>query len=243
MKKKRSKRFNIILTVVLVAVGAGWRYWHKDLRFKVIPRRFAAVEQGQVYRSGLIHPRILRKVLKANDIQIIVSLNGGYKPEEAAAEELGIELKQYRLDGDGSGDITCYANTIEHIVRAKEAGKPILVHCAAGTMRTGAAIAFYRMLVLGQRDNRRILREWKKHGWKTNKTHLPNYVNRNMYRLASILRDRGIIDEIPNPIPQIESRRATTYNFDQLQTMDSATEPIETATTAVWGAQTGRKTK
>lgn len=229
MKKKRSNRFNIILTIVLITVGVGWRYWHKDLRHKVIPRRFAAVEQGQVYRSGLIHPRILRKVLEKNDIQMIVSLRGRYKHEEAVARELGIELKQYRLDGDGSGDITYYANTIEHIVQAKEAGKPILVHCAAGTMRTGAAIAFYRMLVLGERDNRRILREMKKHGWRTKKTHLPNYVNRNMYRLAAILRDRGVIDEIPNPIPQIESRGATTYNLDQLQTMDSAAESIETA--------------
>ncbi len=230
MEKKRSNKFNIILTIVLVTVGVGWRYWHKDLRHKVIPRRFSAVEQGQVYRSGCIHPRILRKVLEKNDIQMIVSLNGRYKHEEAVAEELGIELKQYRLDGDGSGDITYYANTLEHIVRAKEAGKPILVHCAAGTMRTGAAIAFYRMLVLGERDNRRILREMKKHGWRTKQTDLPNYVNRNMYRLAAILRDRGVIDEIPNPIPQIESRGATTYNFDQLQTMDSPAEPIETAT-------------
>ncbi len=229
MEKKRSNRFNIILTIVLVTVGVGWRYWHKDLRHKVIPREFAAVEQGQVYRSGIIHPRILRKVLEKNDIQMIVSLNGSYKPEEAVAQELGIELKQYRLDGDGSGDITYYANTLEHIVRAKEAGKPILVHCAAGTMRTGAAIAFYRMLVLGERDNRRILREMKKHGWRTKKTDLPNYVNRNMYRLAAILRDRGVIDEIPNPIPQIESRGATTYNLDQLQTMDSTAESIETA--------------
>ncbi len=229
MEKKRSDKFNVILIIVLVTVGVGWRYWHKELRYKVIPREFAAVEQGQVYRSGLIHPRILRKVLEKNDIQMIVSLRGRYKHEEAVARELGIELKQYRLDGDGSGDITYYANTLEHIVRAKEAGRPILVHCAAGTMRTGAAIAFYRMLVLGERDNGRILREMKKHGWRTKKTHLPNYVNRNMYRLASILRGRGIIDEIPNPIPQIESRRVTTYGFEELQTMESAAESIETA--------------
>ena len=63
----------------------------------------------------------------------------------------------YKLEGDGSGDINFYAETIEHIVEAKEAEKPILVHCAAGTMRTGAAVAFYRLLVLEEDDNKRIL--------------------------------------------------------------------------------------
>jgi len=221
IKKARSHKLTVIVIVLIAGAVAGWRYWDKQLRDKIIPRQFAAVEQGQVYRSGCIHPRLIRKVIEENDIEVIVSLMGQYRPEEAAARELGIELKQYRLDGDGSGDIVLYANAIEHIVRAKEQGKPVLVHCSAGTMRTGAAVAFYRMLVLGQRDNGRIVGEMKKHGWKTRKIHLPDYINRHMYALAAILKDRGVIDKIPNPIPQIESRGATIYTIEELQRTDS----------------------
>jgi hypothetical protein len=221
IKKARSHKLTVTVIVLIAGAVAGWRYWDKQLRDKIIPRQFAAVEQGQVYRSGCIHPRLIRKVIEENDIEVIVSLMGQYRPEEAAARELGIELKQYRLDGDGGGDIVLYANAIEHIVRAKEQGKPVLVHCSAGTMRTGAAVAFYRMLVLGQRDNGRIVGEMKKHGWKTRKIHLPDYINRHMYALAAILKDRGVIDKIPNPIPQIESRGATIYTIEELQRTDS----------------------
>ena len=232
MRKKSSKRLTVAGVVALVVVGSGWYCWHKDIQFKVIPREFAAVEKGQVYRSGLIHPKIMRKILAENDIQVIVSLSGRYRFEEAIAGELGIELIQYKLEGDGSGDINCYAETIEHIVKAKKARKPILVHCAAGTMRTGAAVAFYRLLVLEERDNKRIVCELRKHGWRTKKVWLPDYVNRNMYGLALILIDRGIIDEVPNPIPQIQSRNATTFSLEELKAMRAATTSIEIDTKA-----------
>lgn len=221
MKKRGSHRWIVILIIVLVVAG-GWRYWHKQLRHRLIPRRFGVVEQGQLYRSGKIHPELIRRVVEKNGIDVIVSLSGSYEPDEMVAEELGLELHQYRLHGDGTGDIRVYADAIENIVEATEQEKAVLVHCSAGTMRTGAAVAFYRMLIQGCRDSGAILEEMRKYDWKTKKTVLPEYVNRNMYTLARILKARGIIDETPEPIPQLECKGVRTYSFDELRMMDRA---------------------
>jgi len=221
MKRNGSNRLTTIIIIVLVVAG-GWRYWHKQIRPRVIPRRFGVVEQGQLYRSGKIHPRLLRKVVEKNGIEAIVSLSGRYEPDEIVAEELSLELSQYYLFGDGTGDIRVYADAIEDIVRANNRGKPVLVHCAAGTMRTGAAVAFYRMLVQGQQDSELILRELKKYDWKTKQNMLPQYVNRNMYTLARILKDRGVIRAIPDPIPQLKAEGVRIYSFDELRALDTS---------------------
>lgn len=229
MGKPRANRWIVIFIVVLIVAG-GWRYWHKQLRHRVIPRRFGVVEHGQVYRSGKIHPQLIRKVIEKNGIDVIVGLSGRYEPEAAVAEELDLEANWYHLHGDGTGDIRVYADAIENIVEATGQGKAVLVHCSAGTMRTGAAVAFYRMLVQGQCDSRRIVEEMKKYDWKTKDSVLPSYVNRNIYTLAVMLKARGVIDEIPNPIPQIESKGAKTYSLEELRNLDSAAASVR------WGA-------
>ena len=230
-KRKKDLVNKIIIALVIATAIFGYRYWDKTLRDKLIPRRFAAVEEGVLYRSGCIDDRLIRNVLKKHNIQLIVSLMGQYPVEEQAAKDLGIELKQYRLDGDGRGDITVYADALEDVMRAKEQNKPALIHCVSGTMRSGAFTEFYRIIFEGQRDSKKIIRELKKYNWKTDQTDLPEYMNRNMYKLTSMLKERGVLDEIPDPLPQIEFKGVKTYTLEELKKLDSEETQIIEQTT------------
>lgn len=223
MAKNKSNHLNTVIIVVVVAAAIfGYRTWDKKIKDQLIPRRFAAIVDGKIYRSGCLHERLIEKTLKEHNIQVIVSLMGKYETEEAAAENLGIELNQYRLDGDGRGDITVYANALEDVVRAEQNDKPVLIHCVSGTMRSGAFTAFYRMLFQGQTDSKKLIAEMRKYNWKTDQTYLPEYMNRNMYKLCSMLVERGVLDKIPDPLPQIQFKGVETYTLDQLKKLDKA---------------------
>jgi len=215
--KKTHGKMVLLLAAGGLVLGGAWRYWRKELRHALSPLRFGVVEEGQLYRSGCIHGRLLRGVVEENGIGVIISLMGRYEPDEAVAKELGLELKQYLLKGNGTGDINIYADVIEDIVGAQEQGKAVLVHCTAGRMRTGAAVAFYRMLIQGESDSGSIVEEMIEFGWKPHRTVLPNYINENVHELARILKARGVIDEIVNPLPQIEYEGVKTFSGEEVQ--------------------------
>ena len=228
MTNKKKKDHTAVIIIVIVALSIlGYRYWDKSLKDKIIPKRFAAIEEGKLYRSGCIHERLIRGVLKEHNIQLIVSLMGQYPVEEQVADEMGISLREYRLDGDGTGDIEVYANALEDVTKSLNEDKPALIHCVSGTMRSGAFTAFYRMLIKRERDYKKITDEMKKYNWKTDQLELPDYMNRNMYTLASMLKERGVIDEIPNPLPQIQFPGVKIYTLDELISIDQARTATE----------------
>ncbi|MCF7975279.1 MAG: dual specificity protein phosphatase family protein [Phycisphaerae bacterium] len=195
----------IVLTVVLV--GAGIWLWHDVIRDRVLPKRWGTVEQGAIYRSGQLSKSLIESTLEKNHIRTIISLTGE-KPddpdhiaEKAAADKLGIELLRFGLGGDGTGDIEHYAQAIAAIVKAKQEGKPVQVHCAAGTQRTGGVIACYRLLVLGD-PKADVIREMRAYDWdpKDNPKLVP-YINENMHTLATRLVALGVIESVPDPLP------------------------------------------
>jgi protein tyrosine/serine phosphatase len=199
----------LIQRIVLAAViiGGGIWLWHDVIQDRVIPKRWGCVEQGAIYRSGELSPALIERTLRKNDIQVIVSLTGE-KPddpdqnaERQAAKELGIELLRFGLGGDGTGDIEHYAQAIAHIVKAKQEGKAVQVHCAAGTQRTGGVIACYRLLVRGDpKDD--VLREMRSYDWDPqDNPKLVPYVNENMPTLAARLVELGVIESVPDPLP------------------------------------------
>ncbi len=77
------------------------------------------------------------------------------------------------------------------------------MHCAAGAQRTGGVIAIYRLLV--QKIDPNIVEdEIEKYGCDIDdKPILRSYLNDNMAELAIRLKQAGVIDQIPAPIPQI----------------------------------------
>ncbi len=204
---KISPRTGIILTAI-VLIGAVWA-WKEVIEDRVFPKRWGIVEEGVICRSGQLSASLVKRVLKAHGIEVIVDLTGpvpGDRDQEAerrAAEELGIEVKRFPLSGDGTGDITRYAGAVEAVVEAKRQGKPVLVHCAAGAQRTGGTIAFYRLLVEG-RSPSFVVKEMARYDWDPKSdTILLDYVNEHIGELAAMLKDRGVIEEIPDPLPRL----------------------------------------
>lgn len=205
----RQRRGSATAGVILVLCGAMW-LWVELIEDRVVPKRWAAVEKGCIYRSGQLSPSVVKKTLKRHKIATIVDLtqeepsDGEQQTERKAAEQLGIRRTRFPLGGDGTGDLRNYAGAIEEIVRARRRNEPVLVHCRAGVQRTGGVIACYRLLV-ERRSPSFVIEELRENRWDpTDNPDLLTYINEHLGELAAILRDAGVIDEIPSPLPVLD---------------------------------------
>lgn len=205
---RHKTRWLLLFGMVALASTSVW-VWKGVLEHHLLLKRYGIVEQGKIYRSGQISSNLIEKFLERRDIKVIVDLttddanNTDQKGEAQAAAELGIEIVKLPLGGNGTGDINHYAQAIIAIVQAGRQSKPVLVHCVAGTQRTGGVIACYRLLVQ-KKDPALVLDEMKRYGFrpKSNPALLP-YINGNMAELSLLLKQAAVIDEIPNPLPHL----------------------------------------
>ena len=202
------KRQLIIAAVLLCLIGI-LSLWKGSLKNAFVPKRFGIVEDGKIYRSGQLSRWLVERTLRKYNIKVIVNLTGDSNEtadkdeEQEAAEKLGIERHYFFLGGNGTGDINDYAKAIVIICQAKEKGKPVLVHCASGTQRAGGVIAAYRLLI-EKKDVPYVVNEMMSYDWNPEKNpYLLPYLNGNMEKLAFLLKQMGVIDKIPNPVPQI----------------------------------------
>jgi protein tyrosine phosphatase (PTP) superfamily phosphohydrolase (DUF442 family) len=207
---RRPRRRWIPILVTAAVLGAGfWVYdFYKD---DIWPKRFGEVVPGLVYRSGQISPRLVEQTLQERGIKTLINLQanvGGDDPvqavEQEAATRLGIDCFRFPLAGDGTGNIANYAGALTKLVVSRRAGKPVLIHCAAGTQRAGVAIAYYRVLV-ENRPASEAYAEMLRYGVTPRKDQPAlNYLNDHMAELAGMLVDRGVIPKIPDPLPRFE---------------------------------------
>jgi len=177
--------------------------WY-PIQQRFVPKQFSVVEPGRIYRSGQISASIIHATLARYDIQTVVSLqdydarDSNHRAEREATEALGIRELHFPLRGDGSGEIRSYAFALAEMARADREGTPVLVHCAAGTERTGAAVAFYRILVQ-QRPASEAYQELLHGGWDpSDNPQLLVYMNEHMAELARLLTEMGVIDRVPD---------------------------------------------
>jgi protein tyrosine/serine phosphatase len=121
-------------------------------------RNFRVVKPGVLYRSGQLRLAGLEQLIREHGIRTVVTLRDadvpGERPPDWAEEEYcrKEELYYYRLspktwwrtDGRAAAD-----ENVEQFLRIIDDPKhyPILVHCFAGSHRTGAYCAIYRMEV------------------------------------------------------------------------------------------------
>jgi protein tyrosine/serine phosphatase len=138
-----------VLVVVLSLVA-----WNNGVEEALFPKEFGVVAQGRVYRSGRLQERMLRKVLDQNQIRTVIDF-GGWDPgtPEAAMEasvcaEKDIERHMLPMIGDGRGDPNNYVQALR--IMSDPEKQPVLVHCAAGSQRTGAAVLLYRRFIEGR---------------------------------------------------------------------------------------------
>jgi protein-tyrosine phosphatase len=165
------------------------------------------VQEGRIYRSGQLHPALIERMLREHNISVIVDLTNDRHPEpfqvaEAeTAKSLGIEHRHYPLKGDGTGNIRQYAAAIARIHQASLSNQPVLVHCAAGSQRTGGVIASYRLFV-EHAPTADVLKEMEQYDWDPVKDRvLLDYLNKHMKELADLLVKEGVIDAPPDPLP------------------------------------------
>jgi protein-tyrosine phosphatase len=191
--------------VIGLAIGA----WFGIIRDNVIPKRFGVVVPGHIYRSGQISAPLIKKTLTKYNIRVIINLSSAdsgdrdKQAEKLAAEELNIKVLRFAMSGNGTGDVNDYASAVAAIASSEKQNLPVLVHCAAGAMRTGGVIATYRLLV--QKIDPNIVEdEMENYGCAIdNKPVLRSFLNEHMAELAMRLKQAGVIDEIPSTIPQI----------------------------------------
>jgi protein tyrosine phosphatase (PTP) superfamily phosphohydrolase (DUF442 family) len=198
----------------LVLIAAGLAIWYicdnaghwKD---RFIPRKLRTVEAGQIYASGQIDRHLIRKVLSDDRIKVIVCLVGDdptdpdVAAELEATKDMGIERFVDPLGGDGTGDFHSYAYAVAQIAEARKNGKPVLVHCSSGAQRSNGATYYYRVLV-EHWDADAAAQEMFRNGHDPhNNPALIPYLNLHIREIAEILVDKGVIDHIPDPLPQI----------------------------------------
>ena len=196
--------------LLLLAAGLGGVAWNAWLKDRLIPKRWGVVEAGAIYRSARLPPALLKKMVGQYRIRRIVDLtladptDAGQQTEKTVAAELGVEYLNYPLYGSGVGEIGSYAQAVAVMVAAKQAGRPVLVHCAAGTQRTGGVVAAYRMLI-EKRPPAEAYAELIRYGWNPKKNRiLPDFLNEHMRELAERLLEMRLIDAFPDPLPVLE---------------------------------------
>jgi protein tyrosine/serine phosphatase len=134
---------------VLALVAVALAVTVKEGRYYLLPKRFFTVESGTLYRSGYLEPMPLRKVIAEQKLKTIVCLlnnepdNPDQRKEESVVRETGVRLVRIGMPGTGLADFGALDRAADAI--ADRANWPLLVHCAGGENRTGAAYAAYRM--------------------------------------------------------------------------------------------------
>ena len=119
---------------------------------RFIPKRWLVVEPGLLFRSGQLSPSLVERTLRKNKIRIVVDLqpvveqSEEQESEARAMKKLGIEPHRFTMIGDGTGKIETWAGAVAVVAKAHREKRPCLVHCSAGTERTGSVILAFRVL-------------------------------------------------------------------------------------------------
>ena len=59
--------------VLAVLAGGGVWLWEDVLEDRLVPKRWGVVEEGRVFRSGQLHPALVRRTLERHGIDLVIS--------------------------------------------------------------------------------------------------------------------------------------------------------------------------
>ncbi|QYU66426.1 tyrosine-protein phosphatase [Leptolyngbya sp. 15MV] len=134
----------VLAVVALIAVGAVLAASAKPDLF---PKNFGVVEAGKVYRSGQLTPAAFRRVVERHGIRTIIDMGSGKDHPEverlnaAVARSLGVRRYVAALEGDARGNPNWYVWALR--LASDPENQPVLIHCGAGSERTGCIVALY----------------------------------------------------------------------------------------------------
>lgn len=206
---KRTRRRNraVVIVLCLSSGAAGWGIWH-EFHDQWFPRNLGPIAPNLVYRSGQIDRHLIHDFLESRSIRRIVVMSNyefddpDHVAQKEAADALNIEVIRHAMAGDGVGTAANYAAVVALIDESINQNIPTLVHCSAGSQRTGGTVAAYRLLVQ-HADPDTVFHEAAAHGWDPHDDHAwPDFLNQNMSAIAQHLVDVGVIDGLPDPLPR-----------------------------------------
>lgn len=137
------RRLAVIVSIsiaLLISAVAGFYAYLK------ISGNFHVVEQGQLYRSGQLSSAALDQKFVSYGIRSVLNLRGAspgeswYDDELAVSRARGIAHYDYGINAERP--VTA-AQAGEILLAIRNAPKPILIHCKAGSDRTGLVSALY----------------------------------------------------------------------------------------------------
>lgn len=208
-RRRRALRWSIAAAVIAALLGLWLILLNNGILDAFHPRKFRVVVPDKIYASGQIHRRIIRDVLAQYHIATIVSLTDPVEDdrddaaEVQAAKEMGIVHYRFVLDGDGTGDIHRYADALQQMVIADQTGRPLLIHCHSGVQRSGAATAFYRILVQHWNGPDTVAELERNHWNPSQNPKMLPYLNSHLAELARLLVDRHVIPAMPTTFPTL----------------------------------------
>ena len=135
--------------LALAAVSVSYAAYCGVIRYT---GNFDVVEQGKFYRSAQLDTTGFERIIKDHGIRSILNLRGAstrpwYREEVELATALGVEHYDYPLHSDR---IVTPGQIDEILKIIRNAPKPILVHCSAGSDRTGLVSAVYLFGIDGE---------------------------------------------------------------------------------------------
>ena len=148
----RCRRATLFALLALAAVSASYAAYCGVIRWT---GNFSVVEEGRFYRSAQLDKTGFERIIKDRGIRSILNLRGSskgpwYRDEVAVSEAFGIVHYDYHLHSD---QIVTPRQIDEILKIIRAAPKPILVHCSAGSDRTGLVSALYLFGVDGAGPN------------------------------------------------------------------------------------------
>jgi protein tyrosine/serine phosphatase len=131
--------------VPLAAILAAAWLISLDRQGRLVWDHWDEVKRGVLYRSGQLTPDQLTAAVQQYNIHTIINLQWPgeeMQAERSLAARLGIDFVNLPMPGDGLGEEWQFREILKILDDPDR--QPALVHCARGTCRTGAAVAFYR---------------------------------------------------------------------------------------------------
>lgn len=198
----------VVLIAFAVTVGV---IFDKYIKNTVIPKNFHQVDnEGLLFRAGLLDQSVIDDVLQDHKIKLVLSMTApkshlGSEEDHNiqgivnTAQRLGVEQHFWSLGGDGTGKLEHYIGAVTQLKAAHDQKRPALVHCAAGSYRTGGVFAIWRLFVEGW-EPQRIRDEMGLYGMDDDNI-LIDYLNEHMSTIAHRLVEEGVIDKVPDPLP------------------------------------------
>ncbi len=166
-------RIAIVLTAVTSVVLGIWLAI-ETRRNHLVWDHFDVVKRDILYRSGQLTTEQLEAAVNRYKIRTVISFQipgGDVDSERKLARRLKIDFMDLPMPGDGFGQEAQFREVLKACDDPER--RPVLIHCARGTCRTGAAVALYRY----ERDgwtiddvSAEMKRQTYREGW------LPGYV-------------------------------------------------------------------